>query len=170
MRSLMIAAAAVAALSAAPARADDAAANAVYERMQASGAAADPAALLDKVYGAGATYLPGHKDVGIEPRAAVIGMMAGSQQHLRKAGGQIAVKFRVVDRKRFGDVYVDNGYMRTAVKPGKDAPEQVSYAKFAAVIAKQPEGHWAFVTDADSDTPAANFDGAKPVAGLKFDQ
>lgn len=170
MRNLMIAAAAVAAISAGPARADDAAANAVYERMQASGTAADPAALLEKVYGADATYLPGHKDIGIERRDAVLRMMVGSQQHLRKIGGQIALKFRVVDRKRFGNVYVDNGYMRTAVKPAKDAPEQVSYSKFVTVIAKQPEGHWAFVTDGDSDTPAANFENAKPTAGLKFDQ
>lgn len=156
--------------SATSAYASDAAANAVYERMQAAGASAEPAALLDKVYAPGSTYLPGHKEAGIDRRDAVIRMMAGSQQHLRKAGGRIDLKFRVVDRKRFGDVYVDNGYMRTAVKPAKDAPEQVTYAKFATVVAKQAEGHWAFVTDADSETPAANFESARPVAGLKFDR
>ena len=170
MRRPIIAAAMLAATLAAPARADDSAANAVYERMQASSMAADPAPLLETVYGQEATYLPGHKDVGIERREAILGMMVGSQQHLRKSGGRLDVKFRVVDRKRFGDVYVDNGYMRTAVSPDEDAPEQVSYSKFVTVIARQPEGHWAFVTDGDSDTPAANFENAKPVEGLKFDR
>jgi hypothetical protein len=41
--------------------------------------------------------------------------------------------------------------------------------KFVAVVAKQPDGSWAFVSDGDSDTPAASFDNARPVAGLKFD-
>ncbi|HEX8258393.1 MAG TPA: hypothetical protein VF589_12245 [Allosphingosinicella sp.] len=169
MKKIMMIAAALASIAATPALADDSAANAVYERMQQATEAADPAPLLEQVYGPGATYLPRHKELGIDRREHVLKMLVGSQAHLRKSGGQLAIKFRVVERKRFGDVYVDNGYMRTTVKPGKDAPEQVSYGKFVAVIARQPEGHWAFVTDADSDTPAANFEGAKPVAGLKFD-
>jgi ketosteroid isomerase-like protein len=160
---------ALAAFAATPARADDTAANAVYERMQASGAATHPAALLEKMYAPDSTYLSGYKDAGIDRRDTVLKMMVGSQQHLRKGGGHIDMKFRAVERKRFGDIYVDNGYMRTAVKPAKDVHEQVTYGKFVTVIAKQPDGHWAFVTDADSDTPAANFDNAAPVAGLKFD-
>jgi ketosteroid isomerase-like protein len=170
MNILLISAATLAATAAAPALANDAAANAVYERMQALGSEADSKALLEKVYGQDATYLPGHKDMGIDRRDTIIKMMAGSHQRLQNAGGHIDVKFRIVERKRFGDLYVDNGYMRTSVKPKTDAPEQVSYGKFVTVIAKQPEGHWAFVTDADSDTPAANFDDAKPVEGLKFDR
>lgn len=161
---------ALAAFASAPAHAENSAANAVYERMQASSTAPDPTPLLEQVYGPDATYLPGHKDMGIDRRDNVIKMMAGSQKHLRKGGGQIAIKFRIVDRKRFGDLYVDNGYMRTTIKRTNDAPEHVTYGKFVAVIAKQPDGRWAFVTDADSDTPAANFDDAKPVQGLKFDQ
>jgi ketosteroid isomerase-like protein len=159
----------IAAIAATPARADDAAANAVYERMQAAGAAADPGAVLGTVYAPGATYLPGHKEAGIERSEAFLKMMAGSYRHLRQGGGELDVKFRLVERKRFGDVYVDNGYMRTVVRPKKDAPEQVRYGKFVAVVAKQPDGSWAFVSDGDSDTPAASFDNARPVAGLKFD-
>ena len=64
---------------------------------------------------------------------------------------------------------VDGGYVRTAVKPAKDATEQSSYATFAAVIAKQPEGNSAFVNDADSTMPAGSYDGAKRVGGLEFD-
>jgi hypothetical protein len=40
-------------------------------------------------------------------------------------GRGLDIKFRLVERKRFGDVYVDNGYMRTSVWPKKGAPEQV---------------------------------------------
>jgi ketosteroid isomerase-like protein len=170
MREIVAALALVSGTLGAPAQADDAAANAVYERMQASSTAADPASLLEKVYGVGATYLPRHKEAGIERREAVLRMLIGSQKHLRRTGGQIDMKFRLVDRKRIGDVYIDNGYIRSAVKPAKDAPEQVTYGKFVTVIAKQPEGHWAFVSDADSETPAANFNSAKPVAGLKYDR
>lgn len=165
-------AAAIAALSAAaPAYADNEAANAVYERMQSSAAVDDPKPLLEKVYAPDATYLPGFKEGGIDRRDVVLKMMAGSQQHLRKGGGSLNVQFRIVDRKRLGDgLYVDNGYMRTVVKRTSDAPEQVTYCKFVTVVARQPDGHWAFVTDADSETPAANFDNAQPVAGLKFDR
>lgn len=170
MKNWMIAAAAAAVLPAAPARADDNAANAVYERMQAAGSASDPAAVLETIYAPGATYLPRYKEFGIDRRETFVKMMAGSQAHLRKNGGRIDMKFRVVERKRFGDLYVDNGYIRTVVVPKKDAAEQVSYGKFVTVIGKQPDGHWAFVTDADSDTSAAKFDEATPVAGLKFDR
>jgi len=170
MRKFMIVSAAALAVWASPALANDAAANAVYERMQASGTAADPASLLEKVYAPGATYLPGYKEIGIESREAVLKMMVGSQKHLRQSGGGLDVKFRVVDRKRFGDLYVDSGYMRTAVKPAKDAAEQVTYGKFVAAIARQPEGHWAFIADADSETLGANFDNAKAVKGVKFDR
>lgn len=156
-------------LPAMPASADNASANAVYDLMQASTTAADPALILEKVYAKEATYLPGYKELGIEARDAVIKTIVGSQQHLRKGGGRIEIKFRVVSRKRFGNVYVDNGYMRTAIMAKKDAPEQITYAKFATVITKQQGGRWAFVTDADSDTPASNFDNAKAVAGLKYD-
>jgi ketosteroid isomerase-like protein len=170
MHKLLIRAAMMSAAFAAPARAEHAGANAVYERMQAAVAAADPAPVLETVYAPEATYLPGGKEMGIDRRETVLKMMVGSQRHLRQAGGALDMKFRLVDRKRFGDVYVDNGYMRTVIRPNKDAPEQVRYGKFVTVIAKQPDGSWAFVTDADSDTPAANFDNAKPVAGLKFDR
>lgn len=167
MKPILMAAALVA--MAAPARADDAAANAVYERMQAAYTALDPSG-LETVYAPDATYLSRGPQMGIDRRDTIIRMTGGFHQRMRQSGGQIAMKFRLVERKRFGDVYVDNGYIRTTMKMSKDAPEQVTYGKFVTVIAKQPDGHWAFVSDADSDTPAANFDKAQPVAGLKFDK
>lgn len=161
--------AAIALLASTDAAASDEAANAVYERLQASCTAADPGTLLEKVYAPGATYLAGHKDVGIDTREGVLRIMIGSQQHLRKSGGLVDLKFRVIDRKRLGGAYVDSGYMRVSVKPGAEAAEQVSYAKFVTVVAPQPGGYWAFVTDAESETPPASFAQARPVEGLKFD-
>ena len=169
MYKTLIGVSAASVLFVAPGHASDAAANAVYERMQAASTAPDPTSLLKKVYAPGSTYLPGHKEAGIDKGETVLKMMTGSLKHLRKGGGAIDTKFRVVERKRLGEVYVDNGYMRTTVKPTAAAPEKVTYGKFITVITPQPEGHWAFVTDADSETTAANFDSAKPVPGLKFD-
>lgn len=153
-----------------PAHASDAEANAIYERFQATTTSPDPAALLEKVYAVGSTYLPRQKEAGVQPRDAVIRMIGGSQQHLRKGGGRMSIQFRVVERKRLGDVYIDNGFMRTTVRPSSEAAEQVTYGKFVTVIANQPDGHWAFVADADSDSTATNFDNAKPAAGAKFDR
>ena len=138
--------------------------------MQAASAAANPAPMFETIYAPGATYLPGHEEMGIDRRDTFLKMMVGSQRRLRQNGGQVSMKFRVVERKRFGDIYVDNGYMRTAMTLAKDGPEQVTYGKFITVLGKQPDGSYAFVTDGDSSTPAANFDNAEPVPGLKFDR
>ncbi len=172
MRNFYTVAAVAAALCAAPARADDSAANAVYERMQASfnATAAEAAPILETVYAPGASYLPRHKEAGIDGRETILKGMTGFLEQLRKNGGQIETKFRVVERKRLGDVYVDNGYMRTTLKMSKDAPERVMFGKFATVLARQAAGHWAFVNDADSETTNTQFDNAKPVPGLKFDR
>ena len=170
MNKWMMAAAAAAALLAAPARADDAAANAVYERMQAVAGAADPAAVLETIYAPDATYLPRYKQAGIDRREHFLKLMAGGQTQLRKNGGSIDMKFRIVERKRFGDLYVDNGYMRIAMKPKAGAAEEVHYGKFVTVLGRQADGRWAFVTDADSEAPAAKFEEAVAVPGLKFDR
>jgi ketosteroid isomerase-like protein len=164
-------AAAVASLSAAPALANDSAVNAVYERIQASfnATAAEAAPILETVYAPGASYLPRHKEAGIDGREAILRGMTGFLGQLRKSGGQIETRFRVVERKRLGNVYVDNGYMRTTLRVSKDAPERVMYGKFTTVLAQQAAGHWAFVNDADSETSNTQFDNAKRVPGLKYD-
>ena len=169
MRASLIIAASAAAAVTPPAAANDGAANAVYERMQASSTADDPTSLLETVYAPNATYLPGHRELGIDGREAVLKNMAQSQQHLRKAGGRVDLKFRVVDRKRFGDIYVDSGYMRMAVKPAQGATEQIRYSKFVTVLARQPGGDWAFVADSESEAPLERFEKALRTEGVKFD-
>lgn len=149
-------------------RASDAEANAVYERMVASYAALDPVA-LETVYAADATYLSRNGKLDIHKRDRVMQGMRSFHEQLRVDGGKMEIKVRIVERKRFGDVYVDNGYVRSTYTPGKAQPARTTTGKFVTVLAKQPSGRWAFVTDADSDAPADAFDKASPVAGLKFD-
>lgn len=152
-----------------PAAASDQAANAVYERMVASYAALDPAG-LEKVYAPNATYSSRNARMTIHDRKTLMSGLSGFQQQVKAKEGNVDIRFRIVERKRFGDLYVDHGYVRTAYTLEKGAAPTVTNGKFMTVLAKQPEGHWAIVSDADSDTPADAFDKAVPVEGLKFDR
>ena len=156
-------------LTAAPAAATDAAANAVYDRMIAAHRALDKGQ-LETVYAPGATYLSRNGRLDIHSRPTIIRGSKGFHDAFRAKGGAVDIKIRVVERKRFGDVYVDNGYVRSTYRSGKDATPTVTTSKFVTVLARQPDGRCAIVTDADSDTPAAAFDNAARVAGLKFDE
>ncbi|WP_147417674.1 YybH family protein [Sphingomonas cavernae] len=160
-----------AALLAAPcvAQASDTEANAVYERMIAAYAKLDPA-LIESVYAPGATYLPQGSTARIDTRETIIRGVLGFQEQLRASGGSLSMKMRIVDRKRFDGVYVDNGYVRTTVIPASGAAPRVTTSKFATVVARQANGRWAIVTDAASATPAEAFDQAVAISGAKFDE
>jgi hypothetical protein len=43
-------------------------------------------------------------------------------------------------------------------------------SKFILVMAKQKDGQWALVSDADSDAPAEAYDKLLPIAGLMYDE
>jgi len=156
-------------VASAPAAASDADANAVYERMVASYAALDPAG-LERVYAPNATYSSRNARATIHDRKRLMSGLTGFQQQVKGKGGSVDIRFRIVERKRFGDLYIDHGYVRTAYTLEQGGAPTVTYGKFMTVLAKQPEGHWAIVSDADSDTPPDAFDKAVPVEGLKFDQ
>lgn len=151
------------------AQASDKDANAVYERMQAAYTSLD-ASGLETVYAHDATYLPRSAKAGVNDRATIRRGLKGFIDQVQGSHGTITVSFRVVERKRFNDIYIDNGYVRTIVDKGDGSAVTVSNGKFLTAIARQPEGHWAFVSDSDSETPAALFDTAKPLPGVKFDQ
>lgn len=155
-------------LVSAPAGANDAAANAVYERMIAAHRALDTAQ-LETVYAPGATYLSRHGRLDIHSRPTIMRGTRGFHDAYRANGGSVDIRIRLVERKRFGDVYVDNGYVRSTYTSARGATPTVTTGKFATVLARQPSGAWAIVTDADSDAPPAAFDRAAPVDGLKFD-
>jgi ketosteroid isomerase-like protein len=156
-------------LLSAPAAASDAAANAVYDRMIAAHRALDTTQ-LETVYAPGATYLSRNGRFDIHSRPTILRGSKGFHDAFRANGGSVDIKIRLVERKRFGDIYVDNGYVRSTYISAKGAAPTVTTGKFATVLARQPSGSWAIVTDADSEAPAAAFDSAVPPAGLKFDQ
>lgn len=154
---------------ASPAVASDKDANAVYERMAKSFSLLDPAG-LNSVYAPNATYTPRVARFGHHDRATLINGMTGFQQQVKAKGGHVDIRFRLVERKRFGDLYVDHGFVRTSFSMEKGSPACVTNAKFMTVLAKQPNGDFAIVGDADSESPADEFDKARPVEGLKFDR
>jgi ketosteroid isomerase-like protein len=156
-------------LGAVPAIASDAEANQVYVRIAAAHAALDTAR-LDQVYSADATYLSRNGRHDIHKRETIMRGSKAFHRAYRAQGGSVAIKFRIVERKRFGDVYVDNGYVRSTHVAARGAKPTVTTGKFTTVLAKQASGAWAIVNDADSDAPSAAFDRASPVAGLKFDE
>lgn len=150
------------------AHASDHGVNAVYERMQAAYASLD-ASKLETVYAPDATYLPRSAKANVNSRDMIRRGLTGFIDQVRARKGTIKVSFRVVERKRFNGIYIDNGYVRTAIDNNDGTTPTVSNGKFLTVIAQQPEGHWAFVSDSDSETPPASFDDAKPLSGIKFD-
>jgi ketosteroid isomerase-like protein len=152
-----------------PAQASDKEANAVYERLTASYASLDPAG-LERVYAPNATYSSRNPGLTIHDRKTLMKGLTGFQQQVKDKGGAVDIRFRIVERKRFGNLYVDHGYVRTAYTLGKDAAPTVTNGKFMTVLMKQPEGHWAIVSDADSEAPADAYERAAAVDGLKFDR
>ena len=148
--------------------ASDRDANAVYERMQEAYASLD-GAKMETVYAPDATYLPRSPKADVNTRETIRRGLSGFIDQIRSKNGTIKVSFRVIERKRFNDIVLDNGYVRTVIQPGDGTPPRTTYGKFFTAIALQPDGRWAFVSDSDSETPAASFTSAKALAGVKFD-
>ena len=113
---------------------------------------------LHLLYAPGATYLPRAGRFDIQTREKILEREKASHDAMRMNGGSIRLSFRVTDRKRFGDVVVDNGYMRSVIRRSKDEPANTSTSKFILVMARQPDGRWALVSDADSDALAEAYD------------
>lgn len=158
----------VCASSSAAAGASDVAANAVYDRMIEAHRALRTDE-LETVYAPGASYLSRNGTFDIHGREQILRGTRRFHDQLRAGGGSITIRIRVVDRKRYGDLFVDTGYVRTTYVLKSDAPGTTTTGKFVTVLARQVGGDWAIVTDADADAPAAAFDAATAISGLKFD-
>lgn len=150
------------------AHASDQCVNDVYGRMRAAYASLDPAQ-LETVYAPDATYLPRSAKASVNTRETIRRGQTGFIDQVRARNGNIKISFRVSGRKRFDDVYIDHGYVRTVIEYGDGTPSIISNGKFLAAIARQSDGHWAFISDSDSETPPVSFDTAKPVSGLRYD-
>jgi ketosteroid isomerase-like protein len=131
----------------------------LYVRFAEAHAALDSRA-LHPLYAPGATYLPRTGRFDIQTRDEILEREKTSHAAMRTNGGSIRLSFRITDRRHFGDLVVDNGYMRSVVRRTKDEPALAVTSKFILVMARQPDGRWALVSDADSDAPAEAYDGA----------
>lgn len=125
---------------------------------------------LEPLYAPQATYLPRSARFAIQTRNEILRRERASHDMMRANGGSIQLKFRVSDRKQFGDLVVDNGYMRSAIRRSKSDPVIETTSKFILVMARQKDGRWALVSDADSDAPAEAYDELRPVGGHQYDR
>lgn len=153
-----------------PVLADDAQANAIYDRMSKAYAEMD-LALMDKVYAPGAVYVPTEKSFGvIKGREEILVGTKMTFEQVRKNGGKMQIDFRITDRQTFGDLAADAGYFRfTALKPD-GTQGMVSYGKFVTMPAKQKDGSWAFASDMSGNATPEAWEKAKPFPGARFDK
>jgi hypothetical protein len=154
---------------ASPAMASNEEANLLYSRFTEAFAKLDSAA-LEPLYAPGATYLPRSGAFAIQSRDQILARERASHLALSRQGGSLRLEFRIVSRQGFGEAYVDNGYMRSTWRASATAEPKVTVSKFILVMARQPGGNYALVSDADSDAPAEAWDKARETPGLKYDR
>lgn len=82
--------------------------NELYEGFAKAHAALDTTG-LEPLYAPGATYLPRSGRFGIQTRQEIMQRERASHDGMRADGGSIQLKFRISNRRRFGDLVVDNG-------------------------------------------------------------
>ena len=158
-----------AALSAAPAIANNVQVNAIYDRMSAAYASGDAAALA-KVYAkdalvfpsqANAPWLTGHKSIENGP--------GNFLATVRKQSGNLRIRFRVTERFKLTGSVVDAGIYRLSISDA-DGKESVRVGKFMTVAAPQSDGSWAFVADTDTPMPSEAWSRAVKTGSPKFDE
>ena len=119
---------------------------------------------LEPLYAPQATYLPRSARFAIQTRNEILRRERASHDMMRANGGSIQLKLRA------SDLVVDNGYMRSAIRRSKSDPVIETTSKFILVMARQKDGRWALVSDADSDAPAEAYDELRPVGGHQYDR
>lgn len=162
MRSLRWIGALAVCMAVAPARADDAAVDALYDRLAAAYAATDAAALAD-VYAPDATVFPSRPDAApLTGREAIRRGPGGFLTQAGQRGTKLELHFRVTQRRRQPGAVMDVGVYRLAITAAAGAP-QVQVGKFATASMPQADGGWAFVFDTDTPMPAGAWDAARDV-------
>ena len=153
---------------ASPALADDAAVNAIYDRMSRAYAGADAEA-LGAVYAPDAVVFPSATGRPVlSGRSAIVAGPGTFLTQTAASGGRLRIAFRVTERRRAGSAVLDSGvYRLTIAGPGMATNHQVG--KFMTLSLPQADGQWAFAADTDTPMPAESWDAARPVDGAKFD-
>lgn len=147
---------------------DNAAVNAVYERLSAVLAAQD-ADGYEAIYAPEATYLSGRDtNLPLMGRDRIMELFGPPMRQAREKGVAAKLDFRLLERKWLGDVAVDTGLTRFEFK-GPDGQPRISNSKFMTVVKRAPDGRWVFVADAAAAVKGEEWDKAQPVANLKYD-
>jgi len=137
---------------------DDAAIDAVYEHFSQAYAALDMQMVLD-LYTDDAYHMIGTAQrilQGKEELALAYSLL----ERTKEKGGQLAIEFRIVDRKIEGDMAYDVGYYKlTTTRPDGESRDEAS--KFLTVLKKQADGSWRFVVDSQSQAMMPAFEKGK---------
>lgn len=170
MKSMAMRAAILAAMTmASPALAanpEDAALNAVYDRLATARSAND-------VPGMAAAFSSGGILIDARPGPAVSGadLAARLQPQAERViadKAQMQTQYRVERRSVMGDLAVDAGFMRLHMtRPG--AEPMVRHARFLVTMRRDADGVWRIVGDASMQSSEEAWNSVAPVEGLKHD-
>jgi len=139
---------------------EDAAIDAVYERLRDARAAAD-------IEGMVAAFAPDGMLVDSRPGAPIIGSELGARlapqvERLRGEGGSIGTEYRIERRQVLGDIALDAGYMRqTVTVPGREP--MTRYARFLVTMRRGANG-WQIIGDASMPATEAAWAALAPGA------
>lgn len=161
MRKMLLGLVLLGAAAPAFAHPEDAAIDAVYERLRNARAAAD-------IEGMVAAFAPDGMLVDSRPGAPITGSELGARlapqvERLRGEGGSIATEYRIERRQVSGDIALDAGYMRQTVnRPGHEP--MTRYARFLVTMRRGADGQWQILGDASMPATEAAWAALAPAA------
>lgn len=169
MKSLLIAVALAASLSAAPAAAhpQDGAINQLYGRLVAAKARNDAA-------GVAAAFAPEALLIDARPGAATSGAELAARltpmaARMAADGVTVATQYRIERRSVAGDVAIDAGYMRTEMRRAAGEQPLTMITRFLVTLRRQADGSWRILSDASLPSTEAAWAGAVRAEGLRYD-
>jgi uncharacterized protein (TIGR02246 family) len=149
--------------TAALAHPEDAALDAVYERLRSARAAAD-------IAGMSSIFSPDALLVDARPGAPISGSelaarLAPQVERLRTDNVQVQTEYRIERRQVLGDIALDAGYMRqTLSRPG--AEPMTRYSRFLVTLQRGPDG-WRILGDASMPATEAAWTALLPAAAVR---
>jgi uncharacterized protein (TIGR02246 family) len=151
------------ALAAAP---EDAAINAVYQRLAAARAAGD-------VEGMAAAFVPAGILVDQRPGPPLPGSELAARlrpmaERLRTDQASIDTAYRIERRSIIGDIALDAGFMRQSIRRAGAEPN-IRYARFLVTMQRGADGTWRIIGDASMAAQEAQWTALTRTEGLHFD-
>lgn len=153
---------------AAPATAnpEDAAINAVYQRLASARAAGDVPGMTD-------AFAPGALLIDARPGPAISGTELSGRlrpmaERLRDENARVETAYRVERRSVMGAIALDAGYMRQDIRRA-DGRAMTRYARFLVTMERGPGDSWRIIGDASMPADEAAWTSLGRTEGLHFD-